>query len=260
MKIQNEIEVAAPPGELFDVLADVERVAPLLPGASLEGQEDDDTYKGTVKVKVGPITTSYRGTLRFRELDYDNHRAVMDASGQEIEGQGNTEAMITATVSGSDSKSVLSMETDLEVRGKAAQFGRGAIGNVSQKILDQFARNLESEVLSGGKQEEEQPPEETAPTEEAEAAEQTAPTGDEETGKAPSAKPAAAAPAGEEPLDMLSVFGGTSMLRQAAPAVAGLALGLLIGNFVASRKTLRAYREAMRLMSYGQLYGPPKDK
>lgn len=257
MKIQNEIEVAASPDELFDVLADVERVAPLLPGASLEGQEDDDIYKGTVKVKVGPITTSYRGTLRFRELDYDNYRAVMEASGQEIDGQGNTEATITATVSGSDSKSVLGMETDLEVRGKAAQFGRGVIGNVSQKILDQFARNLESEVLSGGKQEEEkQPPEETAPTEEAEAAEETAPTGDEETGKAPSAKPAAAAPAGEEPLDMLSVVGGTSMLRQATPVVAGLALGLLVGSFLSSRKTLRAYQETVRLMHYGPVYGP----
>ncbi|MDQ4003222.1 MAG: SRPBCC family protein [Actinomycetota bacterium] len=250
MKIQNEIEVAAPPGELFDVLADVERVAPLLPGASLEGKEDDDTYAGTVKVKVGPITASYQGTLRFVELDHDSRRAVMAASADEKEGQGNLEARITASVSGSDSQSVLSLDTDLDVRGKAAQFGRGALGNVSQRILDQFARNLESEVLSGEGQTEE------TPSEGAEAGEETAPAREAE---APRASAAATAPAGEESLDLLSVV-GTPALRQVAPAVAGLVLGLLIGNYVSSRKTLLAYQEAMRLMSYGQLHGPPTSK
>src|SRR5919202_2552781 len=194
MKIQNEIEVAAPPDELFDVLADVERVAPLLPGASLEGKEDDDTYAGTVKVKVGPITASYRGTIRFRELNHESHRAVMEASADETHGQGNAEATITASISGSDSQSVLSLDTDLEVRGKAAQFGRGALANVSQRILDQFARNLESEVLSSREGEEEPPPsEETTPVERAEADEPS------------TARATAAAPAGEESLDVLSV-------------------------------------------------------
>src|ERR671933_168502 len=192
MKIQNEIEVAAPPNELFDVLADVERVAPLLPGASLEGKEDDGIYTGTVKVKVGPITTSYKGTLRFRELDHDSHRAVMEAAADETHGQGDLEATITASVSRSYSKSLLSLETDLDVRGKVAQFGRGALGNVSQRILDQFARNLESEVLSAGVQEEEPTPSgDTAPPEEAEAGEESAKEAG--AGKAPSARPAAAA-------------------------------------------------------------------
>src|ERR671933_564363 len=190
MKIQNEIEVAASPDELFNVLADVERVAPLLPGATLEGKEGD-AYAGTVKVKVGPITTSYRGTLRFRELDHDSHQAVMVASADETHGQGDLEATITASVSGSDSKSVLSLETDLDVRGKVAQFGRGALGNVSQRILDQFARNLESEVLSSGEEGEESPPsEETTPTEGAEEGEEFAK--EVEAGEAPSARSAAA--------------------------------------------------------------------
>ena len=235
MKIQNEIEVAAPPEELFDVLSDVERVAPLLPGATLEGKEGD-AYTGAVKLKIGPITASYRGRLRFLELDEESHRAVMEASAQETNGQGNAQARITASVSGSDSRSVLNLDTDLEVRGKAAQFGRGVLGNVSQRILDQFARNLESEVLSSR---EEPPPEEDAPTVEAEGAE---PGG---------ARPQRAAPVGGESLDVLSLLGGSSVLRQAAPVVAGLILGLLVGNFFASRKTLRAYQEAFRLMSYG---------
>lgn len=257
MKIQNEIEVAAPPDELFGVLADVERVAPLLPGANLEEKRDDDSYAGTVKVKVGPITASYRGTLRFLELDHDDHRAVMAASADETKGQGNLEAKITASVSGSDSQSLLSLDTDLDVRGKAAQFGRGALGNVSQRILQQFARNLESEVLSGGEKSEETPSEEPTPTGEAKTGEETTPPG--ETGANRPSPPSPAAPAGEESLDLLSAV-GVPMLRQAAPAVAGLALGLLIGNYVQSRKTLRAYQEAMRLMSYGQLHGPPAGK
>lgn len=235
MKIQNEIEVAAPPEELFDVLSDVERVAPLLPGATLEGKEGD-AYTGAVKLKIGPITASYRGRLRFLELDEESHRAVMEASAQETNGQGNAQATITASVSGSDSQSVLNLDTDLEVRGKAAQFGRGVLGNVSQRILDQFARNLESEVLSSR---EEPPPEEDASTEEAEGAE---PGG---------ARPQRAAPVGGESLDVLSLLGGSPVLRQVAPVVAGLILGLLVGNFFASRKTLRAYQEAFRLMSYG---------
>jgi carbon monoxide dehydrogenase subunit G len=250
MKIQNEIEIAAPPDELFDILADPERVAPCMPGANLEAKED--AYEGTVKLKVGPITASYQGTLRFIELDRENRRAVMKASGQETNGQGNAEATITASVSGSDSHSVLSMETDMEVRGKAAQFGRGALGNVSQRILQQFARNLESQVLSAGG-EAEDAREEPPPSEEAATATQG------ETSEAPRARPEAAAPVDEESLDVLSVV-GVPMLRQVAPAVAGLALGILIGNFVSSRKTVRAYQEAMRLMSYGQLYGPPSNR
>ncbi len=249
MKIQNEIEISAPPDELFDLLSDPERVAPCMPGASLEGK-DDDSYEGTVKLKVGPITASYQGTLHFVELDRENRRAVMRASGQETSGQGNAEATITASVSGSDSQSVLTMETDMEVRGKAAQFGRGALGNVSQKILQQFARNLESQVLSG--KEGEEPSEETATAGGTET-EGTAPSRDAGATRQ-TARPVAAL-GGEDSLDVFSVVGGP-MLRQAAPAVAGLVLGLLIGNFAASRKTLRAYREAMRLMSYGQLYGP----
>jgi hypothetical protein len=130
------------------------------------------------------------------------------------------------------------LDTDLEVRGKAAQFGRGVLGNVSQRILDQFARNLESEVLSSREKGEEPPSEEGAPTKQ------------EEAGRT------AAATAGGESLDVLSVV-GSPMLRQAMPAVAGLVLGLLVGNLVASRKTVRAYQETMRMIGCGPMYGPP---
>jgi uncharacterized protein len=242
MKIQNEIETSAPPDDLFDVLADVERVAPLLPGATLEGKEDEDTYVGTVKVKVGPISVSYRGTIYFQELDHDARRAVMRASGREINGQGSTEATITATVTGSDSKSVLTMDTDMEVRGRVAQFGRGAIGNVSQKILDQFARNLEAQVLAGGEQASTQP-EGATPSEEAEQPE-----------AAPS-RQTGASPAGGDSLDLLSVV-GTPSLRQAAPVAVALVLGLFIGNLLGARRMSRVYQEAVKLLSYGPVHPP----
>lgn len=264
MKIQNEIDVAAPPAELFEVLADVERVAPLLPGASIDGKEDDDTYEGTVKVKVGPITASYHGTLRFRELDHDNFRAVMEASGRETQGQGNAEATITASVSGSDSQSVLSLDTDLEVRGKVAQFGRGAINNVSQKLLDQFARNLESQVLSNGGQEGEATGDQIQNDEADDQVSSSEETGEGDIktsgagGKQSSARrPSATVAGSDQSLDMLSVV-GMPMLRQAAPVVAGLAVGLFVGNFVASRKTLRAYRDVVQLLSDGAVGSPAR--
>jgi carbon monoxide dehydrogenase subunit G len=242
MKIQNEIEVSAPPDDLFEVLSDVERVAPLLPGATLEGKEDGDTYVGTVKVKVGPISVSYRGTISFQELDHEARRAVMRASGREINGQGSTEATITATVSGSDSTSVLTMDTDMEVRGKVAQFGRGAIGNVSQKILDQFARNLEAQVLGGGEQEGEEPGG-AARDEESEQPEAAA------------SRPTAAAPAGGDSLDLLSVV-GTPELGKVLPAAIGLVLGLLIGHVLGAHRTSRVYREALKLATELRTQGP----
>jgi uncharacterized protein len=214
MHIQNQIEVAAPPDELFDILSDVESVAPLLPGATLEGKQDDGSYAGTVKVKVGPISVTYRGTLYFAELDHEARKAVMEASGQEINGQGSTQATITATVSGSGSTSVLTMDTDMEVRGKVAQFGRGAIDNVSQKILDQFAHNLEAQVLSSEQQ----------------AAAGTQSSQDSAGG------PSERATESGEALNALSLLPVPSV-RQAVPAVVALALGLLIGILLRSSKS-----------------------
>jgi carbon monoxide dehydrogenase subunit G len=252
MKIQNQIEVAAPPDELFDVLSDVERVAPLLPGASLERKEDDDTYAGTVKVKVGPITVSYRGTIYFQELDRDARRAVMRASGSEINGQGSTEATITATVTGSDSESVLTMDTDMEVRGKVAQFGRGAIGNVSGRILDQFARNLEAQVLSGDGSENGTS---GRPSQHG----QSAGTDTASEASGASAAQPVSSPAEDESLNMLSVV-GLPMLRQAAPGIIGLLAGIAIGALVASRRRRHGdWGPAPGPMGYGPPpmgYGP----
>src|ERR671928_663769 len=151
MRFENEIEVAQPPEELFAFLTDVERVAPCLPGASIEGREGD-AYKGSMKVKVGPISGTYRGTMRFLEQDEDALRAVMSARAAEVNGQGDAEAKITTQIEETgDSASRIVMETDLQMRGRVAQFGRGAMEKISQRMFDEFARNLEREMGAGGR-------------------------------------------------------------------------------------------------------------
>src|SRR3954464_12188223 len=150
MRFENEIEVGQPPKELFAFLTDVERVAPCLPGASIDGR-DGGAYQGSMKVKVVAISGTYRGTMRFVEQDEDALRAVMSARSAEVNGQGDAEAKITTQIEAAgDDGSVVRMETDLQMRGRVAQFGRGAMEKISQRMFDEFARNLEREMSGGG--------------------------------------------------------------------------------------------------------------
>src|SRR3954452_8705892 len=150
MRFENEIEVAQSPKELFAFLTDVERVAPCLPGASIDGRDGDD-YTGSMKVKVGPITGTYKGKMRFLEQDEDALRAVMSARAAEVNGQGDAEAKITTQIEeAGGSASRIRMETDLQMRGRAAQCGRGPMKKISQRMFDEFARNVEREMSGGG--------------------------------------------------------------------------------------------------------------
>ncbi|HEY5091658.1 MAG TPA: SRPBCC family protein [Acidimicrobiales bacterium] len=149
MELTNEFEVAVPIEEAWAVLTDLERLAPCLPGAQLREVEGDE-YRGAVKIKVGPITTSYDGAIRFLERDESAHRMVLKAEGRETRGQGNVAAVITATMSPSGGGTSVVVATDLTISGKVAQFGRGVLADVSAKLLDQFVVNLESTVLTKG--------------------------------------------------------------------------------------------------------------
>ena len=151
MRFQNEIEVAGAPEELFAFLTDVERVAPCLPGAAIDGREGD-AYKGSMKVKVGPITGTYKGTMRFLERDERALRAVMSARAAEVSGQGDAEAKITTEIEPAEGGGArrIRMDTDLQMRGRVAQFGRGAMEKISQRMFEEFARNLEEEMRGGG--------------------------------------------------------------------------------------------------------------
>ncbi|MGH3325007.1 MAG: SRPBCC family protein, partial [Streptomyces sp.] len=143
MQLSNTVPVRATPDEVFALVNDVERVASCMPGATLEGN-DGDTWSGKVKVKVGPITAAYAGTVRFLEVDAAQRRLRVQARGADTHGSGDAEAEVTLVVAEAAEGAELRMTTDLVIRGKIAQFGKGAVATVSNKILQQFARNLGS--------------------------------------------------------------------------------------------------------------------
>ena len=219
MRFQNEIEVAAPPDELFAFVSDVERVAPCLPGAAIDGR-DGDEYQGSMKVKVGPITGTYKGKMRFVERDEQARRAVMSARAAEVNGQGDAEATITTQIEqAGEGSSRITMDTDLQIRGRVAQFGRGAMEKISQRMFDEFARNLEQEMTGGG----------------SDGAEAPAPDAAQEGEARPEPKQAAA-PAtqgGGEPLDAMGMFVSPVMekaLPVLVPALVGFGYGYLLGR------------------------------
>ncbi len=150
MELSNDIEVNAPVEEVWAAFNDVERIAPCLPGAQLQEIEGEE-FRGIVKVKVGPITAQYKGKATFEERDKDNWRVVIKGDGRDTRGAGNASALITATLDPvSDAVTKVNVNTDLTITGKVAQFGRGAIADVSTKLMGQFADNLETLLEEGG--------------------------------------------------------------------------------------------------------------
>ncbi|MYL09458.1 MAG: carbon monoxide dehydrogenase, partial [Acidimicrobiia bacterium] len=144
MEMTNEIEVNASASDVWDAFNDVERIAPCLPGAQLTEIEGEE-YLGVVKVKVGPVNAQYKGKATFVERDQDALKVVILAEGRETRGQGNASANITATLEAlDDNRTKVGVTTDLKITGKVAQIGRNLIPDVSSKIMDQFADNLEA--------------------------------------------------------------------------------------------------------------------
>jgi carbon monoxide dehydrogenase subunit G len=148
MELNNDFRVSVGPPEAWKVLSDVERIAPLLPGAQLQEVEGDD-YRGIVKVKVGPITAQYKGTATFVEQDETAGKMVLKATGRDTKGQGNANAMITVTMSPDGDGTKVNVATDLTITGKVAQFGRGVLADVSGKLVTQFVDALEKDLESG---------------------------------------------------------------------------------------------------------------
>jgi carbon monoxide dehydrogenase subunit G len=156
MKLENEFTVDAPVDEAWNVMLDLERVTPCLPGAQLTEQTGDGEHKGTMRVKLGPVTQDYQGKVWFEETDESQHRAVLRADGQDARGQGTASATITSTLqeeNGGDSTRVR-VETDMQITGRAAQFGQGVQQDVAEKIMGQFAECLENQIMGGGAEEE----------------------------------------------------------------------------------------------------------
>lgn len=151
MELTHEFVVPVAADRAFEVLCDLERVAPCLPGAKLDGVEDG-TYQGSVAVKLGPIQLTYRGTARFTEQDQGRRGATLEASGRETRGSGTARATVRAAlVEKTADATAVTVHTNLQITGRPAQFGRGVLADVGERLLGQFAACL-SDELAGERQ------------------------------------------------------------------------------------------------------------
>lgn len=149
MDLTNEIRVGVPIERAWDTLTDIEFIAPCMPGAQLT-EVDGDEYKGQVKIKVGPITAQYKGTIKFLSKDEDTHTVVLSATGRDSRGAGNASAEVTAQMTPDGDATNLKITTDLKVTGKVAQLGRGMMADMSEKLIGQFAKALEAKLEQAG--------------------------------------------------------------------------------------------------------------
>ncbi|MDN5745033.1 MAG: SRPBCC family protein [Nocardioidaceae bacterium] len=149
MQLSNSFTIARPPQEVYAAFLDVDRIATCMPGSKLIGKSDTDTYEGEVKVKVGPLGVLYAGQFTIVEQDPQALRLTMRAKGREKRGAGNADAHIVATMTAQDDGTLVELNTDLSIRGKVAQFGRGVIGDVTDQIMQSFAQNVEQMLVSG---------------------------------------------------------------------------------------------------------------
>ena len=247
MELNNEFRVGISVPEAWKVLTDVERIAPMLPGAQLQ-EVDGEEYRGVVKVKVGPITAQYKGAATFVEREEADGRVVLKASGRDTRGQGNASALITATMTPDGDGTKVSVVTDLTITGKVAQFGRGVLAEVSAKLMGQFVDALEADLASGSSSGSASEPSQTAPgpqdagstpTPVATVSSDGAGSG---TGHASQSGPRRIEAPEAEPLDLLAVAGG-STLKRLAP-LAGVVLALVIALL---RRRSRRLSKAARL-------------
>ena len=226
MKLENEFTVDVPIEDVWEVLLDLERVTPCLPGAALT-EESGNEYKGEMKVRLGPVSQEYEGTVKIEEADESERRAVLKANGKDARGQGTASATITSTLQDEGNGSTkVRVETDMQLTGRAAQFGRGVQQDVAEKLLNRFAECLENEIMGGGAEEELEP--------------------DASEGEPSEGEPSADGEAGEEegqprrriiqqdkevePLDLgeASQEAVIKRLKAAAPVAAGFIAGALV--------------------------------
>ena len=203
MKLTNEFTVAVPIERAWETLLDIERVAGFLPGAKIEPSDEKDVYRGSMRVKVGPMVVNYQGTARLVLADESQHIADLAVQARDTNGQGTASATIRNRLVPENGGTRVIAETDLSITGRQAQFGRGIMQDVAGRMLQDFAKRFETYLLTG----------------EAEQAAAPAPNGQPGQPSGPAATPS---PQGEEALDL-----GSVVLR--TPAVQRAAIGLLDG-------------------------------
>lgn len=150
MRIENEFFVDAPIERVWTYLLNVQRVAPCAPGAELTELVDERTYEGKLNVKVGPVSMSFAGKAVLEEQDKDAYRAVIKAEGREQRGKGAASALVTSRLESMDDRTRVVIETDLTITGAVAQYGRGMIRDVSQRLTKEFAECLQASIAEPG--------------------------------------------------------------------------------------------------------------
>ena len=213
MRIENDMHVSASMEEAWALLTDIPAIAPCLPGAKLIGQ-DGHTYEGTMKVKVGPIVAEYSGTATVVEMNETDRTVKLTASGRDKRGAGNASADIFASMVEDDGGTTVSIATDLKVAGKVAQFGRGAMADISKKLLGQFVECIEAKLQQADVVDEAETEPETieAPNDEAEAS-------------AP--EPEVSIDDDDDVLDLMGVAGG-ALAKRLIPAVGGVVAAVIV--------------------------------
>ena len=149
MEMDHSFSVPVPPDRAWDVLLDVEKIAPCMPGATVD-EFDGEVVTGRIKVKVGPVSLTYRGTAKFTERDPGAKVIVLEASGKETRGAGTASATVRATLEPGGEGTIASMHTTMNVTGRPAQFGRGVMVEVGSKLVEQFAQNLRQLIAEDG--------------------------------------------------------------------------------------------------------------
>jgi carbon monoxide dehydrogenase subunit G len=211
MKLTNEFTVGADADTVWRTLLDMEGVAGCLPGATIEATDQEDTYKGSMRLKVGPMTVNYEGTATLTEVDEAAHRAVISLRARETKGQGTALATITNVVDEADGGARVRAETDLKVTGPQARFGRGVMEDVAGRVLRDFSSCLERQLAA----------------EEAPAAATAAASAEAEA--------APPAPGGEEAMDLGALLSESRLGRYARVAVPLLAVLAVLAIVVRRR-------------------------
>ena len=218
MKITNNFTVAAPLEQTWATIVDVQRTANCLPGASVEATDEAGVFAGRMRVKLGAVITEYSGTARVLEIDEDSRTISFDVEGRELRGHGTAAATITNQLTEDGQGTRVTVETDLNVSGAQAQFGRGLMADVAGAMLDKFALRLEQEIINGP--------------------ETVTDNHGRTTGDASAPAVSSGRRSGDDEDDLLDIGAAAwpALARRIAPGIAALAVvGLLVGLVMRSR-------------------------
>jgi carbon monoxide dehydrogenase subunit G len=203
VKLSTELLVSAPAEQAWDLLTDLDRIAPLMPGAALENV-DGGEFSGTMSVTVGPVAVKYRGTAQIKEADAAGRRAVISVRGADASGPGQVQAVITAQLMPEGGQTRVLVDTDINISGPLAQFGRGALADMSARLMAEFARNLDAVLTEAS------------------------------AGPGPASAATVVGPAQAGRMDLVRVAGPV-LARRAVPVLAGAAAGALVMRWLMRR-------------------------